>query len=191
MNILTDCDGVLVNWLNIYHEWMTREGYMRINYSYELHERYNLEEKFSDNYIRHFNMSAEIEFLPPFRDAIKYVRKMHEEHGTTFHCITAMGTNKKSHILRKRNLDNLFGKTVFSQIDCVERGRHKKSILEKYSDTDTVWIEDCVATAIDGYEAGLRTFLMNHEYNRDNTSDLPEGITRVDNWKEIYEHLFI
>lgn len=188
MIILTDCDGVLVNWIKVYHGWMKDEGFRKQNSSYELHERYDLPEEESDKYIRYFNMSAEIEFLPPLRDAMRYVRKMHENHGAVFHCVTALGTNKRSPVLRERNLKNLFGRTTFCQIDCVERGRFKKPILEKYRDTDAIWVEDCVKTAIDGYELGLTTFLMNHDYNIH--EDIPEGIIRVDSWKEIYEHIF-
>lgn len=192
MMILTDCDGVLVNWIKIYNEWMELEGFRRKNSSYELHERYGLPEEESDKYIRHFNMSAEIEHLPPFRDAIKYVRKMHENHGVTFHCITALGSNKRSHVLREKNLKNLFGPTAFSKVDCVKRGKYKKPVLEKYQDTDVsapvVWVEDSIKTALMGYELGLTTFLMNHPYNIH--EDIPAGIIRVDSWKDIYEHLF-
>ena len=67
MVILTDCDGVLVDWMSIYHEWMKAEGHEKVSSSYELHERYGLEEETSDKYMRFFNMSAEIEFLPPLR----------------------------------------------------------------------------------------------------------------------------
>lgn len=188
MKIITDCDGVLVDWMEIYHKWITNEGYIKKNDSYELHERYSMEEDISDTFIRHFNMSAEVEFLPPLRDSIKYVRKLHEEHGISFHCITAMGTNKKSHILRKKNLENLFGKTAFAELDCVKRGKDKKPLLQEYTGEDVIWIEDSVDNAIVGHYAGLKTFLMVHEHNVDR--ELPEGIIRVNNWKEIYEHLF-
>jgi len=188
MMILTDCDGVLVNWIKIYNEWMEEEGFRKLNSSYELHERYGLPEEESDKYIRHFNMSAEIEYLPPLRDSIKYVRKMHEDHGATFHCITALGSNKRSHVLREKNLKNLFGPTAFSKLDCVKRGKDKKPILEKYRDSEVVWVEDSIKTALMGHELGLTTFLINHDYNIN--EDIPEGIIRVDGWKEIYEHLF-
>jgi len=106
MMILTDCDGVLVDWIKIYNEWMEEEGFRKLNSSYELHERYGLPEAGSDRMIRFFNMSAEIEHLPPHKDAIKYVRKFHEDHGVTFHCVTALGSNKRSHLLREKNLKN-------------------------------------------------------------------------------------
>ena len=185
--IITDCDGVLVDWMSTFHEWMTNEGHTRIGDSYELDERYDVPKETADSYLRYFNMSAEIEWLPPLRDSIKYVKKLHEENGFTFHCITALGRNKKSHRLRERNLKRLFGDSVFSQIDCVARGRNKRPYLEKYKDTDTVWIEDSVKLAIEGHELGLRSFLINHDHNKD--VDLPEGITRVSNWKEIYENI--
>ena len=113
---------------------------------------------------------------------------MHENHGATFHCVTALGSNKRSHVLREKNLKNLFGPTAFSKVDCVARGKYKQPVLEKYRDTDAIWVEDSIKTALMGYELGLTTFLINHDYNIN--EDIPEGIIRVDGWKEIYEHLF-
>ena len=85
--ILTDCDGVLVDWEAKFTEWMVRQGYGVINdKAYNVGERfgknrYGLSKEVSRELIKYFNESAAIETLRPFRDAIKYVRKLHEEHG--------------------------------------------------------------------------------------------------------------
>lgn len=188
MIVLTDADGCLVNWMSVFEEWMKGLGLKPKALSYEIDEKYGIPKDAADDYVKFFNMSAEIEFLPPLRDSIKYVEKMHREHGVVFHCITAIGSNRKSHVLRERNLKNLFGKTTFHEIDCVGSGSKKKPFLEKYRDSGAVWIEDSVERAIEGYEMGLSTFLVNHDHNQ--FDDIPSGIVRVSNWKEIYNILF-
>tara|TARA_R110000772_G_scaffold20140_3_gene55942 strand:- start:7745 stop:8326 length:582 start_codon:yes stop_codon:yes gene_type:complete len=192
MIILTDADGCLVDWVSIFKEWMAGMGKFPVkglsSTSYEIDEMYGIGREAADDYVKFFNMSAEIEYLPPLRDSIKYIEKMHKEHGVVFHCITALGPNKKSHVLRERNLKNLFGETTFREIDCTASGEEKFPILEKYRYTGTVWIEDNVKRAIEGYELGLDTYLMNHIYNRGD--DIPSDIKRVYNWKELYENIF-
>ena len=187
MIILTDCDGVLVDWMSSFTRWMEEEGHKKINNSYEIGERFGISEKEGVQQMRHFNMSAEIEWLPPLRDARKYIHKLNFEHGAVFHCITAIGSNKKSHILRRRNIHKVFGETPFAEIDCVARGRNKRAILERYKDTGTIWVEDSPKLAHVGLELGLTTFLMKHDHNHD--VEVEEGVIKVNNWKEIYDKI--
>ncbi len=188
--ILTDCDGVLVNWLYSFNKWLEEMGHCVQDAStYNLSEKYCISEVDCDQYIKYFNQSAEIEHLPPLRDAIKYVWKMHNNHGVIFHCISALGSNKNSHALRIRNLQNLFGVSTFNKIDCVDSIWDKREILEKYRDTDAIWVEDHIYNAEIGLELGFTTYLMDHLYNQN--EDMPKEITRVNNWKEIYERHFV
>ena len=85
--ILTDCDGVLLDWSYSFGQWMTRHGYeINPNYksNYAMAQRYGLEKTEAKRLIRMFNESASIRKLPPLRDAIKYVKKLHEEHGYVY-----------------------------------------------------------------------------------------------------------
>ena len=47
-----------------------------------------------------------------------------------------------------------------------------------------IWIEDKVQNAVAGAQQGLRTFLMEHNYNMDYKND---KIQKVKNWKELYD----
>jgi FMN phosphatase YigB (HAD superfamily) len=88
--ILTDCDGVLLDWEYAYGSWMHRHGYEVVHEGiYDMSEKYGLVKSESKKLIRMFNESASIRKLPPLRDAIKYVKKLHEEHGYVFHAITS------------------------------------------------------------------------------------------------------
>lgn len=189
MIILTDCDGVLLSWVHSFEWWMKRKGYKKAaGYSYKVSEQYGILDDEADVLVGHFNESAAIGFLPPIGDAIKYVKKLHEEHGCVFHCITSMGTEPYAIKLREENLKNVFGPTVFERIHCIDCGADKTNALKRYEDSDFVWIEDKPENAEIGAKLGLRSFLINRPYNS-NYLVLNNDVTRVNNWKELYEYI--
>ena len=63
--------------------------------------------------VKFFNESAAIGFLPALRDSAYYVKRLHEEHGYTFHCITSLSKDRNAQRLRKMNVRKLFGETAF------------------------------------------------------------------------------
>ena len=89
MIILTDVDGVLLSWVHSFEWWMKRKGYKKQELSYYIDKQYGISEKKAKVLVEHFCESAAIGFLPPIKDAIKYVRKFHEEQGAVFHAITS------------------------------------------------------------------------------------------------------
>ena len=57
--ILTDCDGVLVDWLYAFDMWMGRKGFKKIHEEvYDLHECYGIEKNECKKLVRFFNESA-------------------------------------------------------------------------------------------------------------------------------------
>ena len=93
--ILVDCDGVLLDWEYSFDQWMKRHGYeIAVDGPYQMKEKYGMPEKDIKRLIRMFNESATIRNLPPLRDAIKYVKKLHEEHGYIFHCVTSLSNDQ-------------------------------------------------------------------------------------------------
>lgn len=183
--ILTDVDGVLLDWEYSFTMWMQRHGFERNKGSeilYTIFNRYNLNQDEALRYIRMFNESAAIGFLPPMRDAIKYVRKLHEEHGYIFHAITSLGLDPSSYELRKRNLETVFGKGVFEKVVCVDTGACKRNALLPYTDSECLWVEDKPENADVGVELGLKSVLVSHPYNQSY-----KGLaTVVNTWKDIY-----
>ena len=187
MIILTDCDGVLLSWQHSFEWWMKRKGYKPQKVSYYISETYGISQEKAYDLTKQFCESAACGYLPPMRDAIKYVKKLHEEHGAVFHCITSIGTDPYSVLLREKNLKRVFGKTAFERIVCLPCGGNKKETLERYRDSDFVWVEDKLENANLGAKMGLRTFLINHPYNE--IGVLHDNVIRVNNWKEIYDHI--
>lgn len=184
--ILVDCDGVLVDWLYSFDRWMIKKGYVPQNKtSYEVNIRYNQPRPEMQKLVRFFNESAEIRFLTPFRDAIYFVNKLHKEHGYVFHCITSLSDSINAALLREKNLQDLFGKTVFEKIVCLDCGADKDYVLSEYIDTGCYWIEDKVENAEVGAQFGLNSILIAHDYNTGHS----DKVLRMSNWKEIYNHI--
>ena len=183
--ILTDVDGVLLNWGYAFKVWMQERGHeLQDAEVYKVDEMFQLERAYSKKLVRHFNESAAIGFLPPLRDAIHYVRKLHEEHGYVFHAITSLSLDPHAARLREENLKKLFGETAFAKVVCLDTGADKDEALEPYRDSGFVWIEDKVENAEVGDKLGLDSILIEHGYNMDN-KDFP----LMKNWKEVYEYL--
>jgi FMN phosphatase YigB (HAD superfamily) len=182
--ILVDCDGVLVDWEYGFTKWMKQHGHEPVVHDeYDIATTFGLDKAEAKNYVRMFNESAAMGWLPALRDAVKYVKKLHEEHGFIFHCITSLSLDEYAGKLRKKNLEALFGKTVFEKITCLDTGADKDEALEPYRESGCFWVEDKVSNAELGYELGLNSVLIAHGHNKDY-----EGpIERVTNWKEIYE----
>jgi FMN phosphatase YigB (HAD superfamily) len=185
--ILTDADGVLLDWEWAFNVWMQEHGFEEVagsKLNYDMSVRYGIPKEQVKKLIRIFNESAAIGFLPALRDAMYYVKRLHEEHGFRFHCITSLSLDPNAQKLREMNLNKLFGISAFERIVCLDTGADKEEALEDYEGTGCYWLEDKPENAIAGYNAGLRSLLIEHGHNMHHYH---EGITTVKNWKHIYE----
>lgn len=188
--ILTDADGVLLNWEYAFCTWMEQHGYTQIengNWEYDIAKRFNITKQEAKAKVKIFNESAAIGFLPALRDAMFYVKRLHEEHGYVFHCITSLSLDESAYKLRKMNLEKLFGPTAFTKLICLDTGADKHDALEKYRGKGYYWIEDKMENAVAGLEVGLKSILIEHGFNMNDT--VPDGMYKALNWKEIYEHI--
>tara|TARA_R110000823_G_scaffold207786_14_gene338346 strand:- start:4205 stop:4813 length:609 start_codon:yes stop_codon:yes gene_type:complete len=185
--ILTDVDGVLLNWEFAFKTWMIEHGAKLVeNHKehYRIGPRFDLTEPEIRTYVRFFNESATIGFLPPQRDAMYYVKRLHEEHGYVFHTITSLGTHENGTKLRIQNLEKLFGETVFEKHTFLELAADKDDALAVYKDTGCWWVEDKIINAQAGTKQGLNSILVEHGHNMHYTDD--PDVHVVKNWKEIY-----
>ena len=186
--ILTDCDGVLLDWEYAFDVFMKELGYDAIDQTtYKMADKYEIPIAQSKEYIQMFNMSACMRFLAPLRDSVKYVRKLHEEHGYVFHAITSQTENIFAKKLREQNLKALFGDTVFEEINILPCGADKDEALEKYRDSGCYWIEDKPENVNLGQTMGLNGILVAHNHNV--KASLQTGVTRLYSWKQIYQHI--
>ena len=183
--ILTDADGVLLNWGYAFDVWMLERGYKAAYpLEYDIAKIYDIPRVLSKKFVREFNESAHMGFVPPLRDAMQYVRKLHEEHGYVFHLITSMSKDENAQKLRTMNIKKLFGETAFTKFIYLDTGADKDEVLAQYKGTGYTWVEDKVENAIAGDKQGLDSIVMEHGYNMDN-QDYP----LMKNWKDVYEYL--
>jgi hypothetical protein len=153
-------------------------------------DAYLIDERFDVSYnhgracIKQFNESAAIGYLDALRDAQWYVRKLHEQHGYTFHLITSLSQDVYAGRARESNIRNLFGDHAFSRFVFLGTGDDKHKALIEYKDSGCWWVEDKVENAEVGLEFGLRSVLIEHGYNKDYKN---AQIPVVKNWHGFYQ----
>jgi len=197
--ILTDVDGVLLEWEHHFTKWLQLRSYFdkngNRNYPYKLldakHDDYDMSKRFGisketiSQEIREFNRSAWMGTQRPMLESQTWVKLLHAE-GWTFVPITLQTSDIPGQALRKKRLGELFGEHVFSNYHILGTGADKDSALANFHDTGLYWVEDKPKNALAGLSYGLKPILIDHPYNRDfNHPD----IIRVNNWKQIHEML--
>jgi beta-phosphoglucomutase-like phosphatase (HAD superfamily) len=186
--ILTDCDGVCLDWEWAFNVWMQEHGFEEVpgsKLSYDMGKRYGISREQVVKLIKVFNESAAIGFLPAQRDAMYYIKRLHEEHGYKFHAITSVSLDPNAIKLREMNIHKLFG-DAFDRIVCLDTGAHKDEALEEYEGTGLYWIEDKWSNAEAGYKYGLRPIVLEHGHNM---MEYHPDIVILKNWKAIYKHI--
>jgi len=195
--ILTDVDGVLLEWEHHFTKWMLQRtlfderGARYHPYrllpdkqnTYEMAERFGLTVEQIRKEIREFNRSAWMGTQRPMLESQTWVKLLAAE-GWTFIPITSQTSDIPAQQLRKKRLGELFGDHVFTNYHILGTGADKDSALAEFHNTGLYWVEDKPKNAVAGLKYGLKPILIDHEYNRD--FEHPEVI-RVSNWKEIHQ----
>lgn len=177
--ILTDCDGVLLHWEWMFDVWMKRHGYTRNDKeAYDMDINYDISRSEAEMLVKVFNEAVYIANLPPYMDAIKYVKKLHEDHGYVFHVITSISSDPLVAKSRTENLYAVFGSSPFFRIDCVD---DKEATLSEYKNSNCWWVEDHVKNYELGIKLGLSSVMMTQHYNKNYPAAL-----RVGNWSQLY-----
>ena len=185
--IVTDADGVCLNWEWAFEVWMEEHGHkLQPDHaaSYDMGLRYGISKEDTRKLIKIFNESAAIGFLPALRDATYYVKLLHEKHGYVFDVVTSLSTNPYAQKLRKKNMRKLFGETAFRKFKFLATGADKDAALLPYKDSGLFWIEDRTENAELGQRLGMKSLLIAHGHNYTYQHD---DIRVVKDWSEIYE----
>jgi uncharacterized HAD superfamily protein len=195
--ILTDVDGVLLEWEHHFTKWMLQrtlfdERGARYHphrllpdkeNTYEMAERFGVTKTEIRKHIREFNRSAWMGTQRPMLESQTWVKLLAAE-GWTLIPITSQTSDIPAQQLRKRRLGELFGDHVFINYHILGTGADKDSALAEFHNTGLYWVEDKPNNAVAGLKYGLKPILIDHPYNRD--FEHPE-IIRVSNWKQIHE----
>ena len=197
--ILTDVDGVLLEWEYHFTQWMLQRNYyddkeQRVypykllpdkQNTYEMADRFGLSITEIRKEIREFNKSAWMGTQCPMPDSQTWVKLLAAE-GWTFIPITSQTSDIPAQALRKKRLGELFGDHIFKNYHILDTGSDKDSVLAEFHNTGLYFIEDKPKNALTGLKYGVRPILIDHPYNRD--FQHPDVI-RVNNWKQIHELL--
>ncbi len=203
--ILTDVDGVLLEWEHHFTEWMLQRSYFENEVgegyvgkkvypyklldnkedTYEMAERFGLTKTEVRKEIREFNKSAWMGNQPPILESQTWIKLLAAE-GWTFIPITSQTSDIPAQLLRKKRLGELFGDHIFTNYHILDTGADKDSALAEFHNTGLYWVEDKPKNAVAGLKYGLKPILIDHPYNRD--FNHPEVI-RVSNWKQIHSLL--
>jgi len=181
--ILADCDGVLLHWEWYFDRWMNKHGYTkRIEGAYDTAQAYAISSKEGEQLVRMFNETVYASTLPPLRDSVKYVRKLHEEYGCVLHVISSISGEAEIAEARHRNLYNVFGKSVFYKITCMDPDIPKSYALAEYAESNAIWVEDVVSNYEMGKKLGLHSLLVSQSYNQ-----TVAGVSRIYGWSDVYD----
>jgi len=187
--IITDCDGVLLNWEDHFHAYMQSNGHERAyddsNSYWKEAEYSHLSQDEARKMIYHFNTSSWMIDVPPLRDARVGVAQL-VDAGYRFIAITAMGLDPYARQVREINLERTFGYNTFEDVIVTDMydPNSKRAALLRWGVMGRVWIEDKPSNAVLGSTMGYNTYLMSHRYNEEFDED-EHGIERVNSWADI------
>jgi 5'(3')-deoxyribonucleotidase len=177
--LLTDVDGVLVDWVGSFGKYAQSRGY-QLNTptpkTWEMTEWFGADNDAIRVLIQEFNSGKDFESIPVFQDALKVLPELRRHYDLV--AITCCSDDPKVISKRKKNLEML--NVDFKEIHCLPQTASKSDLLKSYS--PTIWVEDRVEGAEAGHEAGHRSFLRESTYN--NEYNNPE-IKVVSGWEEI------
>ena len=188
--IVTDCDGVLLDWEEGFGVWMEHNGHNMVpdgKLIYDIAKRYGMDAVTGKQMVRQFNQSAAMGFLPPLRDAQYYVKLLSEKHQYKFLVLTSLSLDPYAKKLRERNLKKIFG-DCFTDVICLDTGADKDKALMKLSKKykGCWWIEDKPDNVVAGIDAGFCSILIEHGHNMNYDFGTEADVRVAKNWDDIY-----
>lgn len=183
--VLLDCDDVMLNWLDGFRIYMSkqlgREICPRGPDSWFMHKWLGIEEDEVVPHIATFNASRHFGDLQPIDGAVRAVEALAET--AEIHVITSCSADQLTWDMRYENLRQHFGPT-FESLECLDLGQSKQDALAKY-EGNVVWVEDNLKNAMLGVELGHRTYLRRTSHNSRLEADSDKRITWFSHWDEL------
>lgn len=186
--ILTDLDGVFLDWFTAFERYMIGQGYEKTGKVHTRHddmgfyfgidnsEIYGLVDGFNSG---HWQFGT----LPAIDGAKEGIQTL-TDAGYRFVGITSCSTHPQTVVLRKANLFNVFG-DIFDAVHFVAVGASKATHLADYD--PTFWIEDKAPAANLGLVYGHKCMLINQTWNIDEIVD--SRVKRCCDWVEIVNYI--
>lgn len=185
--ILTDCDGVLLDWDRVFVQWMAQRGYAQVRDDvYGVASRFDVSKEEGRRLSAEFNNSAAIRYLPPIPGAVEGVRRIVQQ-GYKLRVITSLSTDPWAVKAREDNLREVFGTDAFDKIICLDTGADKDEELELYAASGLLWLEDKPANAYAGRKVGLTSVLLEQKHTVDFNDPV---IFKARDWRDIVNAVY-
>lgn len=182
--ILSDVDGVLLQWEPAFDAWMKTQGYQKQKENtYDVSEHYGLEKDACALLIQIFNESASMRYLNHIDGADIYLNRLHDD-GYEMRLITSQTLEQMANRARQDNLQERFG-NIFSNVIFLDTGSAKDTALSEQP-KGSFWIEDKPENALAGLKAGMISILFTQPHNKDFKH---KDIVRCDTWKDVYQFI--
>lgn len=193
IHVVTDVDGVLIDWMPGFVNWMENNGYQIKDESrgeYLLGAAFGMSEEKIMEFIQIFNddapESGQLGYLNGDHNIATVLNEL-RAMGCTISIITKFSDKPSSIEKRKENLYNLFG-DVFEDVHIISLYGCKNPLLTAYRDKYSTcnrfwWLEDNIINAEMGVNMGYRTMLMQHTYNK--ATDIDNRIKRISRWTDV------
>ena len=188
MNIILDCDDVLLDWVKRFRYFCMTERGLNPDEAgpgaWKMTDWLGVSDDAAVKLIQEFNASHHFAFLDEVEGAKEAIARLARSH--TLHVLTACSTDEETVARRELNLSRVFG-PVFQAVKCIDLGASKATHLREFE--PSIWIEDNYKHAVAGVEAGHRTFLRRRPHNRSlEAASIPE-ITWFTAWSEVVAHI--
>ena len=188
--ILTDVDGVVLDWTSPFEQWIENEKMPLEVFEISLFEYKSIEDwlgiskEDATNLITEFSLTDHFKSLPSFPDATVIIPEL-KKLGHNFVAITACDSSDQARMKREINLEKLFpgifDDVIFTGLD---NSLGKRPYLEKWS--NCYWVEDTHEHAVVGNEVGHTVFFVENEIRY---PTVHPDLIKINSWYDIFKHI--
>lgn len=189
-HILTDCDGVLLDWNTAFDKYMLSEhdAVVKNDNTYCIGSRYGWEPEAGLAEVLKFNASDAVHDLKPIPGAVEAIKILNEVYNCRFTIISSLSDDPKKRDAREENVKRYFG-DVFEDVICMKLTRTKADVLREYP-AGMIWLEDHATNAAIGHALGHQSHLLAHSYNQDEASELLVE-NKIDGYHMNWPHMLV
>ena len=186
--ILTDIDGVIFDWHTQFVQWMEMQGYKStgmVHHDADIHLEFGIDYQEALVKKEEFNTSMISSTLQPYKESDVWINKLYEED-YRFIGITSFSDKPIAQYYRYLNLEDFFPTDCFASLIFLSPGETKREVLEQFTGTNLIYVEDRILNVNTALRLGLKPILMSHSYN---VHFKREPVFVGQNWKEIYNYI--
>jgi hypothetical protein len=186
--ILTDIDGVVFDWHTQFVNWMEMQGYKSTGMKHhdaDIHLEFGIDYQEALVKKEEFNTNMISSTLEPYGEADKWINKLYEED-YRFIGLTSFSDKPIAQYYRYLNLEDYFPTDCFASMIFLSPGETKREVLEEFSGTNLIYVEDRILNVNSALRLGLKPILMSHEYN---VHFKREPVFVANDWGQIYNYI--